>query len=130
MKTSPVIFLLVIAVVAATLLHAAKIKGETDDIDRTASGLRGIEKVLPTNAHITIQMLGVPDYTWLYCRYLLVPRYCDYYRPGQTEKIDTLIAITNVNATDSLVRTITSNRKLIWEGSDPQAKYYLTCNSR
>ena len=132
MKSALVITLIIIAVIVATIVHSAKINHETDDIDKMASGLKGIEKVLPVNSNISIQSFGVPDQAWLYCRYLLVPRYCVLYKPlvDTKGKFDTLLALAPVSATDSLLHVITDNKKIIWEGADQQYKYYLTCNNR
>jgi hypothetical protein len=132
MKFFPVISLIITTITIATILHAVKINGETDDMDKMSLALKGIEKVLPATANISIQSLGGPDNRWFYCRYLLVPRHCVLYRPvlDSSRKFDTLLTITSFDASDSIVHTITDYRKIIWENKDKQYKYYLTCNRR
>lgn len=132
MKSVPVIALMAAAIVVATLLHSAKNNRDTDDIDKIANGLKGIEKVLPEDANVFIQQYGIPGEYWLYCRYVLVPRNSVLFRTdlNGNRRVDTIIAITTKDATDSVLHVITDNRKVLWQHDDEQYKYYLTCNNR
>jgi len=129
MKGSRVFLLLVIAIIIATVQHVNKHNEQGDNIDRLAAGLRDVEKCLPRNSSFTfiIPETGIPVGGYMIWRYLLAPRYCSI---SPKEKFDTVLAICNMNTSDSALYSITANRKVICSSNDGLYKYYLTSNNK
>ncbi len=121
-------FLILIAIVIATVQHANKTTEQGNNIEKLAAGMKGIKEHLPPNSSITLKMPeGAPDAGYMWWRYILAPRYCSIH---PKEKLDTVLAILNINANDSVAGSVTGNRKIIYSSNDGQFKYFLTCNNK
>jgi hypothetical protein len=128
MKGSRVFILLVMAIAFAAFQHTNKKNEQGDRIDRLATGLKEVEKYLPPNASVTLKMPeSAPPESYMLWRFLLAPRYCSIH---PRERFDTVLAIINVNANDSVIHSIVDDRKVICSSNDGQYKYFLTCNHR
>ena len=121
-------FLLVLAIIIATIQHINKANPQGDKIDKLDAGLKTVKEYLPPNANLTLKMpdgAGADLYI-LWC-YLLAPRYCSV---DPKEHMDTALTILNINVSDSIEQGIMKNRKTICSSNDGVYKYYVTCNNR
>jgi len=128
MKGSHVLFVLVVAVVAATQMHLHKKSEQGDRITKLAAGLEEVERFLPPNTSLTLKIPEVaPPESYMQWRFLLAPRYCSI---QPKEHFDTVLALLNTNASDSAQHSVTDGRRIISYSTDGQYKYYLTCNNK
>ena len=125
MRSIIVIPCLLLAIVIATLLHKSKSDLQTDDIDKIGILLKGIETTIPESTHISYHAEGVGTDVYLWCRYLLAPRYISLVTG---EKLDTVLTICNKEVNDSITERIIRNRKIVSENKDNRFFYILTCS--
>lgn len=117
---------LLLAIVAAAILHSVKINKEESDIARLETALRGIEKVIPRHTNVSCRLINTDPDVFFWTRYLLAPR--SLVDNGILR--DTVLTICRPGVPDSTILRITNGRKLIWSNGNTFYQCYLTAKSR
>src|SRR4051794_37772961 len=105
---------LLIAVIAASVLHQRKSSesNEEKNIDDLAEGLKGIESLLPVTTDFSLRLAPANTTAYLWCRYLLAPRYCSM---DPKDNYDTVLSVCDIGKADSMAAGFTGNSKIIWQ---------------
>lgn len=112
MKHAPVLILIGLSLAVAMLLHSYKTERPHGDMDKLKTGLSGIEKYIPKNAHIG--WMGDND-VFQKVRYIIAPRFLDM---GNRE-LDTLLIIRPITDTPIV------SGKVLWQNADDTHQYLL-----
>ena len=121
LKYQSIILLFAIGIVA--FLFYIRINKEQDETDKLSKSLSGLEKMIPINGNITIKLVNTKVELWCWARYLFAPRYI----ASKTNNYDSVLTIGTLNLKDSLMNVYNTNRKIIWQNSDDQYCYFLSC---
>ena len=128
MRSIVVIPVLLIAVIVAAMLHAGKNTRSCEDdanVEKVMTGLTGIDTVLPAHTNVTTQITGVDFTVEIWAGLFLAPRYC--INTGNL-KTDTILSICAINYSDSVLRSIPGDRKVIRSNKNSFYQFYLTCS--
>ncbi len=115
--------LLLIAFIVVSFLFYNRINKEQDETDKLNKGLSGLETIIPINGNITIKLINTKVELWCWARYLLGPRYI----ASKTNNYDSVLTIGTINLKDSLYNAYSKDLKIIWQNSDDQYCYFLSC---
>ena len=128
MKSSRIYAILLIAIVMAGVLHAKKnnISGEEENIDKMRTGLSEIAKLVPEDRPVALNVLSPNVEIYLWCRYVLAPRYCP---PVTQSHSDTVLTVSPQFTSDSALQNAIAGRKILWQNKDELYSYYLTCTN-
>src|SRR6185312_12462058 len=109
MKGIIIYILLFSAVIIATLLHAAKIHKQQDDIDKMAIIIHQIDSIVPATSNISLKIINPKRDVYFPCRYILSPRFLSL--KYEYNVYDTVLTIEDASLGD----TLPPNRKLLWK---------------
>jgi len=125
MRNRMFIVLLAVSITGAAILHAKKPAKDTNnaEMEQLSNSLEPVKQFVPEGSSISFTMIDIKNEVFLWSRYLLAPRYVPYY---PNERFDTGLTICKVDAGDSVLVSITNNRKLIWKYKDQSYYYFLT----
>lgn len=131
MKNILIPVLLIAAIAAGTIVHLKKNKPDAADdyvkaIDELAVSLKGMEAAVSPASRLSARFYGnSPVPVYLLARYVLA---YPYGISDSKNNLDTVLNICSPDAGDSVIRSISKGRKVIWSREDEKYKYFLTCS--
>ena len=123
MKEKMIPLLLLTAIVAATMLFAAREQHTTEQLDKMQATLQPVNKMVPESAAISFQNIPVNNELHFFARYTLAPRYLPFHK----QVCDTLLTICEPGKKDSIAAAYTAERRrIVWQASEDGNVYLLT----
>lgn len=123
MRAGLVCGILAAAVVTATCLYSAKSAREKSGVESYSVALQSVHKVLSPGVSISLKYVDVDPTVYLWTRYVLAPHYISVY---DYEHFDTILLVCRVDASDSVITSITADKRLLWDHKDEKFHYFLT----